>query len=72
MKSGAVVADLVDEGSPGERAGVQAGDVLVGLGELRAGTASLFDLKRALCQGGRLACIVRRGGREHRLDLDLP
>jgi S1-C subfamily serine protease len=68
----AVVIERVSKESPGSLAGIQAGDVLLTLGGLRADEASLFKLREALGQEGPLACSVRRGPEERRLTLSLP
>lgn len=70
-KSGAVTVVSVEEDSPGARAGVLAGDLLLEVGGLRAEKATLFELKSTLCKTGRLALDVRRGGQDHRFALDL-
>ena len=71
LETGGVTIDAVESESPGARAGVLAGDVLLELGGLRAEKATLFELKSALCKTGRLDFVVRRGGIEHRFTIDL-
>ena len=68
-KAGAVVIESLDGGSPGDRAGFRAGDVLVELGGLRVSESSLFKLRAALCDGDPKACVVRRGSEERRLTI---
>jgi Aspartyl protease len=71
-RDGAVVIESVDKNSSGTLAGIQAGDVLVTLGNKRADETTLFEIRKALSQGGPLACSVRRGSEERRVTLDLP
>jgi tetratricopeptide (TPR) repeat protein len=71
LRAGTVVVGSVDEGSPGARAALRAGDEVIELGDLRAGKAGLFALKGELCKRVRLPCVVRRGGEEHRVTVDL-
>jgi serine protease Do len=67
-----LVVDRVDAGGPGERAGVQRGDVVVHAGDLAV--ACGLDLERALLDrpaGERVPLVLRRGGQEVHLDLAL-
>jgi hypothetical protein len=63
-KNGAPVVELIDAGLPGEKAGVKPCDVLLRVGEVRAGTGSLFQLRKALCGRGQIPVAARRGGEE--------
>jgi hypothetical protein len=71
-RNGAVVVHGVVKGRPAEAAGIQTGDVLLTLGTSEAAETSLFEIRKALSQGGPLACSVRRGSEERRVTLDLP
>jgi serine protease Do len=67
-----LVVDRVEAGGPGERAGIQRGDVVVRAGDL-AVTCGL-ELERALLDrpaGDRVPVVVRRGGQEQKLELVL-
>jgi hypothetical protein len=70
-KGGEIAVTLVDQGSPGAKAGIQPGDVVLQIGTLRAVMFSMYKLTSPLFEEGRVDCIVRRGSREHRLTLDL-
>jgi hypothetical protein len=63
-KNGAPVVELIDAGSPGEKAGVKPGDVLLRVGDVRTETGSLFELRKALCGRGQIPVAARRGSEE--------
>jgi len=67
-----VEVNPVDPGSPGAKAGVQAGDLLLEVEGVRAGEASLFALRAALCKEGRLDCVLRRGSQDYRVTVTVP
>ncbi|HEY1380114.1 MAG TPA: aspartyl protease family protein [Gemmataceae bacterium] len=63
-KNGAPMVDQVYAGSPGDKAGVKPGDVVLRVGDVSAGTGSLFGLRKALCGRGQIPVTVRRGDKE--------
>jgi serine protease Do len=66
------VVEKLDEGSPGSRAGLQLGDVLVRAGPVPV--SSDLDLERALLDhtaGEKVLLVVRRGSEEQKLELVL-
>jgi hypothetical protein len=67
----AVIVHSADGRSPGGNAGVQSGDVLLAVDELRAANASLTELRAALCGDGRRTCVVERRGQHHRLTMSI-
>jgi serine protease Do len=67
-----VVVERVDLNSPAKLAGIQPGDVLTQIGDVRVGCS--FDVERGLLDrrsGEQIAVVVRRQEREQRLDLAL-
>jgi hypothetical protein len=71
-RDGAVVVHSVDKGSPGSLSGLQAGDMLMTLGSLRANETTIFEIRKVLSQAGPLKCSVRHGSQERSLTLNLP
>jgi Aspartyl protease/PDZ domain len=67
---GSIEVAAVDPDSPAARAGLRKGDLLVELNRLMADKASLWDFYCALCDGGRLTCVIRRDSKEQRLSID--
>ncbi len=63
-RNGSPVVDYIDARSPGEKAGMKPGDVLLQVGDVPAGTGSLFELRKALCGRGEIPVTVRRGGKD--------
>ena len=70
---GEPVAQIVDEGSPGWRAGMKSGDVLVNIDGTRAIDLKLFQIRRMLLEDGlpRVTIVYRRDDREHETVLEL-
>ncbi len=67
-----VKLDRVEPGSPAAKAGLQNGDILLQAGEL--GVATSVDLERAVLDlkpGDRLPLSIKRGDKEHRVELTL-
>ncbi len=67
-----VLIDRVENDGPAGKAGLQRGDVLVKVAEINL--HSSLDLERALLEaapGDRLPVVVRRGGTERQVHLDL-
>jgi serine protease Do len=67
-----VVLDRTDANSPGANAGLRPGDLLLEVGNVRV--ACSFDVERGLLDraaGDHLPVVIRRDGKEHRLDLVL-
>jgi S1-C subfamily serine protease len=60
---------LLQTDSPAAQAGLKKGDGLVELNGLNADKTGLFVLRYALCGGGVLTCVVRRGSQERRLNI---
>ena len=52
-------------------AGFREGDVVLKLGRLTAGSASLSEFDSALRKGGRLEFVVQRGLEEHSLAIEV-
>jgi C-terminal processing protease CtpA/Prc len=67
---GVIVFSSVDKNSLSEKAGFQAGDVLVKVGEFAATKGSLAPIWSALGGAGKLKVIIRRGSIEKSLLLD--
>jgi PDZ domain/Aspartyl protease len=63
-KNGKPVVGWVCADSPGEKAGVKPGDVLLRVGGVQAGTGSLFELRNALCGRSQIPIEVRRATQE--------
>lgn len=62
----------VTKGSPAERAGIQAGDIIVRLGESRIGNLDDFDSAlRKFKAGDKAAVVVRRGEEEITVEVEL-
>ncbi|HWB14406.1 MAG TPA: aspartyl protease family protein [Pirellulales bacterium] len=61
---GRVVVEAVDQGSPAEDCGVEAGDVIKSVGDKDASTTRLFVLRKALSQAGRCVLLVLQRGSE--------
>jgi serine protease Do len=67
-----LIVDKVEANSPAGKAGIQAGDTLVQVGDLKV--ANALDLERALMDrapGDKLPCVVRRKNDEQKLELAL-
>jgi serine protease Do len=65
-----VIVDHIEVGAPGDKAGVQRGDVLVKVGEFTIGSS--LDLERALIEatpGDKVPVIVRRGTTQLQLEM---
>ncbi len=71
-RNGSILVHSVDPESPGARAGVRSGDVLLALDDLLTGDKSLDQLRAAMCGEGRRVCLVERGDRAFRLTVSLP
>ena len=71
-KGEAAVVHSVDPESPGASAGIRAGDVLLQAGTLRAGEATLFQLRAALREPGTVPCVIRRDKTDLRVTLTIP
>jgi hypothetical protein len=71
-RGGLIEIVAVEPASPGLQAGLKSGDVLVEIDGRNAAKLSLFAVRSALCGGGRLPCVVRRGSGEVRLSIDRP
>ncbi len=69
-KSDVIEVASVDGESPAAQAGFKKGDVLVELDGLIASKTSLFDLRNALCNDGKLTCVIRRNSQERRMTIN--
>jgi hypothetical protein len=61
----------VDESSPGAKAGILIGDVLLRVGDINARESSTFALEVAFSQAGKAKCLIRRGETKQEVSLDL-
>ena len=70
---GEPVVQIVDEGSPGWRAGMKSGDVLVNIDGTRAIDLKLFQIRQLLLEDGlpRVKIVYRRDEREHETVVEL-
>jgi putative serine protease PepD len=79
VDNGSLVVDNVDPGGPAEKAGVKAGDVVVKINDLVVKEKGLAarDVEMAGQEiakhepGDKLKLTVKRGGKEHRLEVTL-
>lgn len=71
-KAGSVIVESVDEGSPGEKARLKAGDVVLKVGPTRVEDVSLIELRRLLVSAERTTCMVKRNEEQIETVLELP